>query len=574
MKGVNTKLSVFSPRTQQILDEARDFLKNTNEDQLIQLASQIPRGATDGNEKINIAFAGQYSAGKSSLLTILTGESLEIGEGIVTSKTQKLDWHGINVWDTPGLHTEIHPEHDDMTKELLSNVDLIVYVITNELFDRCVLADFRSLAFAHDRKEEMMLVVNKMGRESRGNSEAARNSKNTNLHEILAPAAPEDFHITYVDAKSWFGAQLETDEYFRQKKLKTSNIDQLVSNLDTFAAAKGWLGRFTSTLYTLEHILQEALNSLPTGDSLADASTEYLIREKNIYLECERNLQLRVFTELDTFRNFTAEKAAEMANLLEPGLTQEQFDSSEKRCIAEIDAKRKELVSAIDRIIADESQKLKSKLSDLENGDFAKDLTKKLHIRLKKMDKVLTDPTTQTVINKGGDIAGKMGQWLKANTAGSNAGKGSFAGLGGSNVHETVLKIGHMLGHKFKPYEALKWTRGLKVAGTVLAVVGIVVSVGMEVANDIEQEKISANLQKNRSEVRKHYDDWVAGIAKQIMDGIADLIDKDLKPRIDDCNNRLEEIEKISATAQTTRQGVITLLKRNHDLLCDIHRNC
>ena len=60
MKGVNTNLSVFSPKTQQLLDEARGFLKESNEDQLIQLASRIPRGATDGNEKINIAFAGQY----------------------------------------------------------------------------------------------------------------------------------------------------------------------------------------------------------------------------------------------------------------------------------------------------------------------------------------------------------------------------------------------------------------------------------------------------------------------------------------------------------------------------------
>ena len=190
------------------------------------------------------------------------------------------------------------------------------------------------------------------------------------------------------------------------------------------------------------------------------------------------------------------------------------------------------------------------------------------------MDKVLTNPTAQTIINKGGDLAGKMGQWLKANTAGSNAGKGSLTGLSGSNVHESVLKIGHMLGHKFKPYEALKWTRGLKVAGTVLAVAGIVVSVGMEVANDIEQEKISANLQKNRSKVRKHYDDWSADIVEQITRGIADLVDENIKPRIDDCDNRLEEIEQTSITAQTTRQELMTLLKRNHDLICDIHRNC
>ena len=571
MNTISTKLSVFSPRTQDLLDEARSFLKSTDNIQLIQYASQIPDSATDGKEKINIAFAGRYSAGKSSILSILTGEKLAIGEGIVTSQTQKLDWHGINVWDTPGLNTEIRPEHDAMTKELLSKVDLIVYVITSELFETCTLADFRDLAFARDRKEEMMLVVNKM--RDAGNSNVVREEKNKTLRQNLDPAVPEDFHVTYVDAKSWLSAQDETDEYYKGKKIKVSNIEQLAANLDAFAEAKGWLGRFTSTLYSLEHILQEALNILPTGDSEADASREYLTREKNIYIDCERSLRLRIASEIEDFQNYTVGQANEMANILEPGLTQEQFNGKERECIAAVENKRGALAAAVDQIISDESEKLKKKLSSLENGDFAQSLSEKLHIRLRKMDQVLPEGSKKT-IHKGGDAAGKMGKWLVDNTKGANPGQAGLSGLSGSNVHDTVLKIGHMLGHKFKPYEALKWTKGLKVAGTALTVVGIVVSVGMEVANDIEQDKISDNLRKNRGQIRKHYEDWAESIRKQITDEISTMIKKEIQPRIDDCNNRLEELENINHTNETTRQRLIELRRKTYALLCEIHRNC
>ena len=571
MNTINTKLSIFLPRTQDLLDEARDFLKSTDNLKLIEYASQIPVAAADGNKKINIAFAGRYSAGKSSLLTILTGVELKIGEGIVTSKTQKLDWHGINVWDTPGLMTEIRPEHDAMTKKLLSEVDLVVYVITSELFEPCVLKDFRDLAFSLDRKEEMMLVVNKM--RNAGNSEAERRIKYQNLSENLYPASPDDFHVTFVDAKSWLGAQNETDEYYKAKKIKASNIEELTANLDAFTETRGWLGRFTSTLYSLEHILQEALNSLPSGDFEVDASREYLTREKNMYMDCERNLLQRVSGEIEEFLNFSVGQANELANILEPGLTQEQFNSKEKDCIYAVEQKQNMLIASVDKIIFDESQILKKRLSELENGDFAQNLSEKLNIRLRKMDSFMSDRTKKG-IKKSSDIADQMGKWLQANTVGKKAGKAGLQGVSGSNVHETVLKIGNMLGHKFKPYEALKWTKGLKVAGTVLSVVGIVVSVGMEVANDAEQDKISNNLRKNRGDVRKHFEDWARDIRKNITENITKMIQDEIKPRIDDCNSRLDELEKMNHENETIRLRLVDLRRKTNLLLCEIHRNC
>ena len=42
-----------------------------------------------------------------------------------------------------------------------------------------------------------------------------------------------------------------------------------------------------------------------------------------------------------------------------------------------------------------------------------------------------------------------------------------------------TLKVGHFFGHKFKPWEAIKWTKGVAIAGHALAAFGVVFSIGM-----------------------------------------------------------------------------------------------
>lgn len=72
---------------------------------------------------------GQYSAGKSSILSILTGTQLEVGQGVTTSTCNFLDWNGIEVVDTPGIHTQKRPDHDEITYQAMSEADLIVLYV-------------------------------------------------------------------------------------------------------------------------------------------------------------------------------------------------------------------------------------------------------------------------------------------------------------------------------------------------------------------------------------------------------------------------------------------------------------
>lgn len=67
------------------------------------------------NEKIRLVFAGQYSAGKSSI-TLLTGrDDIAIGGGITTQESHSYEWKGLEVIDTPGIHTELRPDHDEIS---------------------------------------------------------------------------------------------------------------------------------------------------------------------------------------------------------------------------------------------------------------------------------------------------------------------------------------------------------------------------------------------------------------------------------------------------------------------------
>ena len=83
---------------------------------------------------------------------------------------QSYDWSGIEVTDTPGIHTEKRPDHDKLSYDAIASADMLVFVVTNELFDSNLAEHFRKLAIDQDKAGEMILVVNKMTRTARGNT--------------------------------------------------------------------------------------------------------------------------------------------------------------------------------------------------------------------------------------------------------------------------------------------------------------------------------------------------------------------------------------------------------------------
>ena len=161
---------------------------------------------------VRLVFAGQYSAGKSTILRMLTGRTdIAIGAGITTQKANSYEWNGLEVIDTPGIHTELRPDHDMISYEAIASADMLVFVITNELFDDYLADHFRKLAIDRDKAGEMILVVNKMERASEGNTPAQQEVIRNDLQRVLAPYTPEQLNLCFLDAESYLDSLTERE---------------------------------------------------------------------------------------------------------------------------------------------------------------------------------------------------------------------------------------------------------------------------------------------------------------------------------------------------------------------------
>ena len=208
----NTEFLVdtWTKRSNQLLQRANQLVQQLQGD-----PQQLPADIYDGNKPLSLVFAGQYSAGKSTILKALTGiTDIDVGAGITTQKAHFYKWQGNQVVDTPGIHTTLRPDHDEISYQAIANADLLVYVVTKELFDDYIGQNFRKLLIDDKKAAEMVLVVNKMG--DVGNDPEMRAIKLQDLAKVTRPFKPEDLHTVCIDAESYLESHEESDPEIKQ----------------------------------------------------------------------------------------------------------------------------------------------------------------------------------------------------------------------------------------------------------------------------------------------------------------------------------------------------------------------
>ena len=78
------------------------------------------------------------------------------------------------------------PDHDDLSYDAIASADMLVYVTTNELLDDKVGKHFRKLAIDKDKAGEMILVINKMLRTTKGNKSEQQNATGSGMPDVIA----------------------------------------------------------------------------------------------------------------------------------------------------------------------------------------------------------------------------------------------------------------------------------------------------------------------------------------------------------------------------------------------------
>lgn len=477
-------------------------------------------------EKIRIAFVGQYSAGKSTIVAALTKKDIAIGTDVTTEESTDYEWGNFLLTDTPGLQNS--NEHDAIAKEAIKNADLIVYCITYELFNRYTLSDYCSLAYEKGYANKMILVVNKVNSEESNSREELISNYTESLNRALNPHSLDDVPHCYIDVLDY----MKGVEKGRERRVIKSNFEAFISFLNNFLENNGLICKIDTPLRVMKEIVADVM--------IDESETAEEQMQKTLIARLERDfLNLRAIAS----RKWDAEVNRQLAEFSEKvyGLFA-QIQSGE---IADPE-------SAYNSLVAEALESLNHELSVLSDNfeeqcnDKAKEIldTRTAHAlfgdinveavdahktsaagRLKHEDRKNSNSLVKNTVNDLGQIA--LRETSKITKEGTK---------------EVILKVGHKLGYKFKPWGATKLaskaTKALKCLGPALEIF----SVAMDVKDTVDEANAAKEERKARRELYSVLTDTCKDIRDECTAQRKEFINNVFTSRI----NELEQVRQAS----------------------------
>lgn len=507
-------------------------LESSDDEKVRPLVADVPplretRNGSDGTvAALTLGFVGQYNAGKSTIISALTGKrDIPIDSDVCTDKVTAYDWQGIQLLDTPGIHAG-YPDHDALTYRTIDRADLLVFVITYELFDDVVGAHFRSLAFGGNKGQEVLLVVNKMGQDP-----GSAAVKRPDLEKVTKPLSLEDFRTTFIDALSYIEALDETDSDDRAELSEIAAFDGFVHALNRFVDDRGLMGRLTTPLFGIRAVARQGEAYLAVDMPEERAALELLHRKRGLLLSSRARLRGALGGLLAAAASDLVAYGDEVAETIEPGSTEASVQGRHEEAQRRAQERCTRLAEDAKSIVEAELGDLNRQLEVLQNGVLARELRGQVDAALtrtapasdgREAPGVGWQPPGAVVpsdwpsrLRKIGDVANNLGRSAASWTAGplaEGARIGSATAARGSQGHLVVYNVGKFFGVKFKPWGAVKAARAIGNAGRIIAAVGGVLAVVAQAAEDREQEQHRVQLRDARDSVRSAYRESVRAI--------------------------------------------------------------
>lgn len=526
------KISSIVGEVDEIVKNAQDGLKQVGYD-----FSKVSNQSTSELKPISLVFAGQYSAGKSSIIKMLTGISdIAIGAGITTQEAHEYSWNGFRIIDTPGIHTTLRPDHDEKSYEEIKNADLLIYVVTQQLFDDNIGTNFRKLLIDQDKAGEMMLVVNKMA--TIGNTEKNQRIKMNDLVKVTTPYSPKDLRTVFIDAKSYIDSKQETDDEITFLLYERSNYEGIVEEINSFIQEKGISSRLTTPLYKVLDDINQAIkgNKESTGDSDVDAFEEQLYQKRRIISDSKRMIENTVNSIVEKSASEIRAKGRDIANTIYDYSNEDEANEAVQKAYDDVNCIYDQCVDKVSYAITENNGRLSNELDEFYNRDFST----QLQFRLEEKN-AAGNPFVKRIFKS--DIFTQVGQKVIENTVGE-AGANGLKVFSGSNVHEWVLNIGHHFGKSFKPWEAVKWTKGINFAGKAVGIFGVALSVGMQAKEDVDSDNREKEMRVSREKLRAGFNDVASEVKNHFLTMLSEYIEKYYLPEIRDIDTQISSINE------------------------------
>jgi len=564
-----------SQKVNQLCQETIDILEIRTEEEIKKLVDDFQDFWQEYQQQkqLSIAFIGQYNAGKSTLIKALTGdESVRISAEICTDKVTEYAWQDVLLLDTPGIYAG-NTEHDDITLERISKCDLLVFVVPNELFNPQGAAFFQTVANQMQRVGQMVLVVNKMSRES-GSPEDLLST----ITQIIEPYHSQDFYTCFIDADSYLKSQDPKYIKYQQSLQAKSNFNDFLDSLQKLIQKNELSARLVTPLHRTVDTLDKSLNFLSTGDKTTRDSLEILRRKKLIVQASETRARNAYRSELAKLEHEVIMLRERIASKLDGHHTEEEIKEELEKVTKEITLLSEKTLADIQSSLISELQRLLSKIDELKNSPLAQTLPEELRnflldgtlveeLEINSVDgKRVNDPNVDGKKVNASNIGDKIGKSILEKQSGKilqELGK-----LSSKVSRDLVYNVGKFLGIKFKPWGAVNGAKFIKGLGPVLAIGGVVLDVVMTAKEEQEYQENQRQLREAITQVREEFRKLAEEMRKEYELNIEEAISF-YDEELNDIENKQQELRsfdqskhEILTQIENKRQEIKQEIKR------------
>ena len=468
-----------------------------------------------------VSLLGEFSAGKSSLIMALTKNDVKTGAGPTTEEAEAFEWKGVTLIDTPGVQAErFEIDHDEIARKSTTNADLILFVLTNELFNQRLVDYFHSVAGPDglDLADKMLVIVNKMDRET--------NKDEVIISEVENAISPLHTRVHLAAVELYLKSQ-HSDGDRRERLEKRSRIPDLMTAINGFIEEKGAMGRLTRPLQLFEDDLEKQRGSLLGDNEGARQELEFNRQQRLAVYEADselNSLEIKWGTEL---RRIVLSRTSEKLNSVKEAKTGDAVGILFQEAVQAVEPEIESHFVNIANGLQNWARNLQEKVEELDMSELGKNI---------RNLKASAGPSGEfeDSLKRGFDFVDAGRKILDEGVRPLL----DYTSENPAIVKNGVKYWGQKFGKKFKPWGASKqagqiskWAKG---GGRVLGPLMVAMEYYTEYRNEKTRDEQERHLAKTRLSMQRQFlniaDDHVNALRNELnkirMDTIQKMLDQ------------------------------------------------
>ena len=483
----------YQQRLDQLILKTKNLLAKTANS---ELAKKMDAELQEVSERkdLRLAFVGQYSSGKSTIISALTGnKDITIDANIATDKVTEYRWNNIVLMDTPGILAGKVEEHDERTKAALKECDLIFYVLTSQLFDDVVFNNFIDLAYNQHLADKMFIVVNKMNMEYGDYAQLVQNYT-TSLNNTFKERGYDfsAFPIAFIDANDYLEGVKDGDDEF----IQVSNFEKFIDDLNSFVSSKGLIKKQFDTPI---RVLQSYAKDIAISEVDQNLAEFYRQFEQRLSVS-ERELKRDVSNVLYSFETDAMTKVSALSSEI-GSLGEAEWKIQQEDLNRKLQQGINATSTKIEKVVEQNYEDLLKEVEKFGNRDT-------LAKYIDSIDSKLNSPNISIEERNNLNYQKKALSWLKKGAtkigdmaSGVNNAFGGISSASGSQLHNIVLNVGHFFGKSFRPWEAVRWASNIaKVAKFGIPVITAGIDIWMQLRDDKKEDERLRQIKESKNQ--------------------------------------------------------------------------